>query len=48
MASDFEADGNGLGRLPPEARSAADDFLRRSYRRIRAMESEAERSDEDP
>ena len=31
-----------------EARSAADDFLRRSYRRIRAMESEAERSDEDP
>ena len=40
--------GGGPGRLQPDARSAADEFLRRSYKRIRAMESEEERSDEDP
>jgi len=39
--------GGGVGRLKPEARSAAEDFLRRSYRRIRAMDSEDEHSDED-
>jgi hypothetical protein len=40
--------GGGEGRLHPEARAAAEEFIRRAFKRVRATESEEEISDEDP
>jgi hypothetical protein len=39
--------GGGGGRLHPEARAAADDFVRRAFKRVRATDSDEEHSDED-